>query len=428
MGRKPRFQWTIFCLMIILPFAATTLAKTGRGSRMSLAECLNNAYGNSEKLKTADLAVTEARWQVRQVAAGWWPTLNYQLYRAQNGQSDLEYHADHQGLSLTQNIYTGGKLSASIRQTRLKLDNALEDQRRTKQQLTYDVKQAYYQLWLALQKLTVAQASYDNMEKHFHVVEKKYQEGMVPRLDLLQAEVNWRKLKPDVIAAQNEVALDRSNLAILIGEPDGRTVAIETDSLIRMTPQPIGVTMETALETAYRDRPELRQINNNIHLAQAGVAIARSDYYPKLALSGEYKDDQNDLNPGWNETWYLTLDLSGTIFNGFATRAKVAAAQIGIQKQLSGAKQLKDEIWLKLEQIYQSLDESVEAVKVNQANRDLATESLRLTQIKLDEGLATNTDLLDAQLNVDEAMNGYFQGVCNYLIALANLDLLLGKD
>jgi outer membrane protein len=429
MSHKLRLLWMFLCLSLVLPLGAPGFAAAAQADRFSLADCLQYAYRNSEKLKSAALAVTQSRHELRQATAGWWPTLGYEIYRSNNEQSGIEYNADYKALSLTQNLFTGGKLSAGIKQARLQLANALQDERQVKQQLTYDVKQTYYQMWLALQKLTVAQAAYDNMEKHFHNVEKKYQEGLVPTIDLLQAEVNWRKLKPDVIAAKNEIASYRSNLALLIGKQDGRELTIEVDSLLQITPQPSTVTFEAALEVAYRERPELRQMSNKIEIAKAGVVIARADYYPTLALSDTYKGDRNDLSStGWTDTWALTLDLSGTLFNGFATQANVAAAKTAVQKQLNSEKQLKDNIRLKLEQVFQSLEESIETIEVHQANRDLAKESLRLTQIKLDEGLATNTDLLDAQLDVDEALNGYYQGVCNYLSALAGLDLVLGKD
>jgi outer membrane protein len=430
MSRKLRFLLImILGLSMVLLVSALSFAAEVPKNRFSLTDCLQYAYHNSEKLKSAALAVTQSHQELRQALAGYWPALGYNIYRTQNDQSGIEYNENYQAFSVTQNLFTGGKLSAGVKQARLQLANAREDERQVKQQLTCDVKQAYYQMWLAMQKLTVAQASYDNMEKHFHNVEKKYQEGLVPRIDLLQAEVNWRKLKPDVIAAQNEIASGRSNLALLIGKQDGRELAIEGDSLQQITPQSSAVTFTDALAAAYRERPELRQMQNNIELTKAGVVIARAGYYPTLALSDTYTNDKYDPSSyGNSEIWVLKLDLSGMLFDGLATPAKVAAAKTALQKQLSNEKQLKNEIRLKLEKVFQSLEESIETVEVDRATRDLAEESLRLIQLKRDEGLATNTDLLDAQLDVDEALNGYYNGVCNYLIALANLDLIVGKE
>jgi outer membrane protein TolC len=430
MSRKSRYLWTTMIgLIMVLSVSALSLAAEGPENRYSLADCLQYAYRNSEKLKSAALAVNESRQELRQALAGRWPTLGYELYRTDVEQSGIEYTENYQACSVTQNLFTGGRLSAGIKQARLQLANAREDERQVKQQLTFDVKQAYYQMWLAMQKLTVAQAAYDNMEKHFRNVAKKYQEGLVPRIDLLQAEVNWRKLKPDVIAAKNEIASYRSNLAWLIGKQDGRELAIAGEALLQITPQPSSIIFTEALAAAYRERPEIRQMQNNVELAKAGVVSARAGYYPTLTLSDTYKSDQYDPSAyGGSEVWALTLDLSGTLFDGFATRAKVAAAQAALQKQLSNQKQLKNEIRLKLEQVFQALEESLETIEVNRATRDLARESLRLTQIKLNEGLATSTDLLDAQLDVDEALNGYYNGICNYLLALAGLDLAMGKE
>lgn len=425
MKRKLRFRWVLFGLVVLLQLTAVVcIAENQVKTSLSLDDCLNLAYQNSEKLKTATLNVLKAEHLLRQAQAGILPNLKYNVYTQESDSAAQD--GNWGSLTLSQSLYTGGKLQAGINQARLELANALENERQVKQELTYEVKTAFYQLWLAQQKLKVAEAAYENMEKHFQNTEKKYQEGTISNFDLLQAEVNWKKLRPDVITAQNKVNLSRLNLGVLIGIKSDKSFDIAAETLAHTIPPKPEITLGKGLETAYRDRPEMRQQQNNLEIAKLAVNIAKADYYPTLTASGSYQGSNQDSD--WDKVWALKLDLSGTIFDGKATKAKVAAAEVGVKEQESIELQLRDTIRLALESGLQSLEESWETIKVHHANIDLMQNALRLTQLKLEEGLATTTDLMDAQLDLDETLNDYYSGICNYLTALANLDLVLGKE
>lgn len=432
MGHKLKSSFLIILIGLLFLHVVPGWAEESTTNKYSLEDCLNLAYQNSEEMKTATLKVSKAGYEVKQAEAGFLPSLDYDIYKQDSRAStdNYSYYEDYGALSLNQSLYTGGKLSATLKQARLDLENALEDQRQAKQQLTYDVKEAFYQLWLAMEELKVAQTSYENMEQHFHNTQQKFEEGTVSQYELLEAEVNWKKLKPDVIAAQNEVSLYKLNLGILIGINGNQPLEIEAEAFSEIVLEKIDLTLEKALETAYLERPEMRQQKNEIENAQLEIKIAKANYYPTLALSGSYQGSKSggSSDADWEKVWALKLDLSGTLFNGGETQAKVAAAQKEVQVQLSSEKQLRDTIRLNLEKGLQSLANALETIEANKANIDLAKEALRLTQIQLEEGMATTTDLMDAQLDVDEALDGYYEGLNVYLTALANLDLLLGKD
>jgi outer membrane protein len=414
----------IWLMALFLFTAVCCLAAEQNQPQYSLENCLQLAYQNSEALKTATLNAEKAQHSLKQAEAGLKPSLTYDVYGQESSSDSLQDY--YGGLTLNQSLYTGGKLGASIKQAQLDLANAREDERQAKQQLTYDVKAAFYQLWLANQKLIVAQAAYANMEKHYHNTEKKYQEGAVSPYDLLQAEVNWKKLKPDVISAQNSVKLRRLKLGVLIGVKSDSNFTIAADTIVKTVPEQTTVTVAKGLATAYQDRPEMRQKQNSLESAKLAVTIAKAGYYPTVAASGSYKATGDD--PDWDKVWALKLDLSGTIFDGNETKAKVAAAEVAVKVAESSCVQLKDTIRLALESGLQTLEESTETVAAHQANIALTQNALKLTQYKLEEGLATTTDLMDAQLDLDETLNDYYSGICNYLTARANLDLILGKD
>jgi len=81
-----------------------------------------------------------------------------------------------------------------------------------------------------------------------------------------------------------------------------------------------------------------------------------------------------------------------------------------------------------VDQVLKKLEENREVILANQANITLAEEALKLTEIRFQSGMATTMDVIDAQLALDQALNGYYGGVYAYLTTLAQLDLAIGKD
>jgi outer membrane protein len=424
--RKLSLKWVIcgFAALLQLTTAAPSFAATKITREFSLDQCLKLVYQNSEALKTVSLQVTQAQYSLKQAQAELAPSLNYDVY---GQKSDRDAANDYYGgLTLSQTIYAGGKIKAGLAEARLELANAVEDERRVKQELTYNVKAAFYQLWLAGQKLQVVQGSCQKMKRHFHNYEQKYQEGTISHYDLLQAEVNWKKLLPDVITAKNDVNSARLDLGVLIGVKSDFTIAAER--LAAIVPEKTAVTLEKGLETAYRDRPEMRQQQNKLAIAALDLKIAKGDYYPTITASGSYQSSSEDLGTDWDQVYALKLDLSGTLFNGNKTKAKVDAAAVGIKVAESGERQLRDTMRVALENGLQTLEESVATVTAHQANIALMENALKLTQAKLEEGLADSTDLMDAQVDLDETLDDYYSAITDYLTAAAKLDLLLGKD
>ncbi|HEX7715607.1 MAG TPA: TolC family protein, partial [Bacillota bacterium] len=318
----------------------------------------------------------------------------------------------------------------SLKLARLKLASAVEDERKAKQQLTYSVKEAYYRLWLAEKMQGVAKSSYDNMERHYQRINSLYKAGTASRFDLLQAQVKWDNQKPSVIKAENGVKLARLSLATIIGIEPNREFQVEYDPSRLQLPEKVELSAQVVAEEAYQQRPELHQMQQLVEVAKANEALAKAGYLPNVALSYNYslQGGSDIFLKNASNTVTLGVSLSGVAFDGFATPARVKSASENLELTRINEVNIKNQIRLETEQALQSLEESLETIRANQANIDLAQESLKMTQARFAAGMATTMDITDAQLVLDQASNGYYQGVSSYLTALAKLDLVAGKD
>jgi outer membrane protein TolC len=416
---------------------------------LTLANCLEIGYANSQDLELAEKNMNVAQEGVRQAAGSFWPTLNYALnYQKANAGSvtyvplstnssgwtwqtiDIPDHSYSGTLSLKLPLYSGGKLTGSLKVALLKLASAREDERAAKQKLTYNIKAAFYSLWLTEQELKVAQGSYDNLKQHFEQVEKYYQVGSKSKYELLKAEVAWKKQQPTVIAAESSVINAKLNLATLIGMGKDQDLAIRYDDSLLQVPDQITLTLQPLLEQAYQSRPEIHQAIQNTQIAKLNTKIAKAGYKPTLSLSGTYGNDGTSSSPNdWNdETWTLSVGLNGLLFDGPTTLSKIKEAKTNEQIAAIKDSKTRDSIRQDVQTVLQGLKEDLSSINSNQANIDLAKESLRMTEIRFEAGMNTTLDVKDAQLSLDEAADGYYEGVSAYLTASAKLDYVLGKD
>lgn len=400
---------------------------------LTLDQCLTLAYQNSKQLKIATKSVEIAQEGVRVAEAGLWPTVGYTLaavkYEKGTVSTGFSTEVSQGSISVSQNLYTGGMTVSSIKLAKLGLNSALEDQRKAKQQLILDVKSAYYQVWLAGQLVVVQQASYDNLAKHYQQIKNFYQVGTKSRYDLLQAEVQYQGLKPQLIQAENNLVIAKLGLATTIGIDKERQFLISDDPSKIQLPKSVELALQDMLDQAYKDRPELRQLKMVNEINKLKTDIAYAGYKPKVKLTGSYEGEGVDYNPSnWDKSWSLTLGIGGNFFDGFKTPAEVAQAKDTEDKSILNESYIRDNIRLGVQKSLQDLKGDLETIFASQNNIELSKENLRLTQARFNAGMATTMDIMDAELALDKASNNYYIGVSAYLTALAQLDLSVGKD
>ena len=190
----------VFVVVMMIPpvrtLAADNLQATKQPEILSLEQCLTMAFQNNKGIQEKEKQVAIAEEAVKEAKAGFWPTLNYQAAREESDVTKFQIgkaYEDHQfaaGISATLPLYTGGMLRNNLKLAKIQLEIAKEDLRKAKQQLTYDVKQAFYNIWLAEKAVQVQEASYHNLDQHVNRVRIRYNAETASKLDLMRAQVH----------------------------------------------------------------------------------------------------------------------------------------------------------------------------------------------------------------------------------------------
>jgi outer membrane protein len=433
---------TLF-LLLVTTFMITSvcLAADNTASAplaLTLEKCLELAAANNQDLKATTQNLVIAKEKVKIAEGGLLPSADYQFGYTKLDDKPVVMRepvfikGDDQSfsgkLSATYPLYTGGKLQNAVKISLIELEMARADEAKARQKLTCDVKDAFYKIWLAEEQLKVAQSSYQNLNRHVDQVEKHYKAGATSKFELLRAEVQRDTLKPQVIKAENGVSLAKLALATLIGLKKEQPFAVDFDIHKVALPDSPAVSFDDSLNRAYSNRPELKQVQFGAEAAKVQEDLAEAHNKPNVSLVGTYDGNGSELNPGsWDRKLSLSIAVQGNFYKG-TNKPEINKAKAQTELYVIKEAGLKDAIRLEVDQVLQSLKESLETAKANQANIELAKESLRLTEVRFDAGMATTMDIMDSQLALDKALTGYYSNLADYLAAQAKLALVTGQE
>jgi outer membrane protein len=434
--QKLKSLFALILMVLSLPVLAAENNQTTATApaRLSLEQSLDLALQNNKQIQAQEKEVTIAKAAVKEAEAGFGVTLDYQAKRDQSDLPQYEVVGVYKkteivgAITATKPLYTGGVLQNNLKLTKLQLAAARETARKTRQQLLYDAKQAYYNVWLAKQLLQVQQASYHNLDQHLIRMQSRYRAEVASRLDVIRAQTQRDTLKPKVINAQNQLALAKLQLATLIGYPAEQVFEVRDEANQANIPEAVTQTLAHVLDQAYQERPELQQLKYLAESNQVLTAMKEASYRPNVAVSAGYGGIQEDFHEGdWTGAWMLTFSVGGKIYDR-AIQAKIDQAKGKEEVTALQIADTRDQIRLEAEQSLQNLATAIANTRASQASIHLARETLRMTQIRVDNGMATTMDIMDAQLALDQALTGYYQGIVAYLSAEAKLNLVMGKD
>ncbi len=326
-------------------------------------------------------------------------------------------------VELTMPLFTGGKLSAAYRATKMGIEAAKDRSAFAEGSVVKGATEAFYGSLLAGQAVQVMQESVKTAEAHLNQVEAMYKQGLVLDSDLLRMRVFESDMKQQESsrAADEEVA--RSYLGYAMGTTND--VRPEGDMVPPESPLP---SLQSALQAAMAKRGDLLASQIQARQAGEGVKMARADYLPQVGLMASYEQDtERWTNAAWGDNWMLGVQLRIPLFDGGARAGRLLSAksqEIQAQKALLDQQQKAQ---LEVKSAWLRARAAAQRVAVTTESEAQARENQRIVALRYKEGLATITDLLDADTTVTAAALTRAQAVHDELVERAHLAWAMGE-
>jgi|SRR5690554_5823197 len=330
------------------------------------------------------------------------------------------------GVSLNQNlfdysVFTGLKAAKTSREF-YHINEQL-----TQEHIIEAVAKNYYQIFITKQKLETVKQTMENTAKVRQTVQGLFDNGLARKIDLDRIKVTLVNLNAAMQQLQNAVAIQENSLKFLIG--------MEIATPIELVEEKIEIT-PVLLETPnVKQLTQFQLLETQKQLLQYNKQAIKGAHYPTLALSGNYSyQGLGDTFPlggktsdgvYWTDYSSVGLHLNIPIFSGFGTRSRVRMAQNQLDVLEEDMKDVELALNLTFENAKTQINNSVITVESQEENVTLAQEVLDNTENNYLNGLATLTDLIEAENALAEAKNNYSNALLEYKVA--EIELMKSK-
>jgi outer membrane protein TolC len=230
----------------------------------------------------------------------------------------------------------------------------------------------YLQSLAAAARVQSAQAQLQTAQAIFDQATRLKESGIVAGIEVLRAEVQLGTDKQRVTAVENELQKTKLQLARVIGLPPGQAFTLSEDIPFAPFPE---ITLEQALERAYKSRPDYLAAQERVAAAESERSAAAGEWLPSLKVNADY--GRIGLTPADSEATYsLAGVLSIPIFNGGRTKGRIIQADSDLRARQSELADLKAGIDYDIRSAFLDLNSSTEQLEVATRSRDLAGQQL----------------------------------------------------
>ena len=327
-------------------------------------------------------------------------------------------------VSLQQPLFTGFRISSTIRVAELSAQAAMLDHANDSMDLALNIVGAYWTLHQAREVERFAAENVVRLEQYSRDTDRLLTAGAATRNDVLRIQVQLSNARLGLIDAQNDARLAAMNLNILLGRPVDMPVNLVSK------PGAAGEGVRPGLgalnERALNHRGDLQAFRSRVEASRAGVRAAESGWWPQIALFGNayYARPNARYMPARDEfkgTWDIGVVLSMDLWNWGQTARQADQAEATLKQNELLKSQMEEAVSLEVHRAHLLLTRADARVEVASLAVRQAEEQSRMTEDKYKNGLATSADLLDAQVALYQAKTTFSGAQVEQEIALARL-------
>jgi len=332
-------------------------------------------------------------------------------------------------VEVRQPLFAGGGILANYQVNRIGLEAARQEERTAVHDLILDVQTAYLNISKAEKLREVAWQSLARLMAHREMTRNFYEVGMVPRNDLLSAEVELANGHQALLRAENGVAMAKAKFNTLLRRTMDTQVSVEDIPAYT----PYDKEFNDCLKTALDKRTEIKTYNFRVEQARKSVQVARSEYYPTVSFVGNYSryGDEPRVEGSLyqdTESWYVMAMANWNFWEWGKTKNRVDAS-LSKERQVNDAlENIRDSIALDLKNAWLLLKEAEQQISVTRQAVAQAEENYRITSERYREQVSTATDVIDAQTLLTRANSDSTQALSDYQIQLARLKRAMGLN
>lgn len=326
------------------------------------------------------------------------------------------------GVRLNQPIDISGVIHAGTKAAHYGEQAAQMGVKRTYNDVILQTKIAYYNVLRNEELLLAAEEAMKNAEIRLKTAQALVETGISSKVDITRAEAGVSAAKQQVITAQNGVQISKSSLNDIIGYDINTPIELQKVDISTME---IG-TYEICLDEALSNRPEVAISSLNTSASQQRYKVAKRGMSPSLAFSAVGQIDDAYHVPE-DRSITVALGLTIPLSDGGETAGRKEQAAADIQASRIQEDDIKSLVALQVKNAYVHVQNADEKLATANKEFEQAAETLRLSQARYEEGMASQVELSDAELIYTQAQTNVANAHFELLSSRSELDRALGR-
>ena len=435
--------------LLMLMGVALSGAAFAQPQELTLKEALNYALKNSVSIKQARLDIEAGKYTTSETRAQALPqinavgTLTDNLILQQSALPGELMGRPGETILVTFGTKWNSAAQVQLNQqlfnqqvfTGLKAAKAGEDfynlsAELTEENLLQQVATAYYQVLVNREQIAVIDSNIKSIQSTQNIVSTQYENGLAKKIDLDRVKVSLTNLTNQRSQLTDGVTQQENMLKFYMGMPISSEIVIPEVELSNLATDISSMTDNINAEEMLQYKvlaknKELLEFQKKAYQAEYLPSLSLNANYVYSGLSNEFDLYKRNSTANWFDASAVGLTLNIPIFDGFARRSRVNKADVDIRKINEDLRNTKQSINLAYDNAKIQIRNAISTIDSQNENKQLAQEIYFSTQNNYRNGLASLTDLLDAENSLTEAQNSYNQALLNY--KLAEIQLIKSK-
>lgn len=338
-------------------------------------------------------------------------------------------------LSLTQPIFVSSLFPGLAIAQKGRLI-AEEELRKNMIDVSYNVTSAYYMVLSYKKYIEVCEESLKLAKSHESQVNAMLNSGVSTKADLLRSQVQVANSEIALTKAINSLELAKCTFNNTLGRPVSTEVILSDNVAINLDEISLKIPelpkFEDLLDIAFQYRPDWKQFELSMQIAEDNVNLSRTGYIPSVVLAAQSGDRISSYNysPLYNidvKSWSIAGIASWTIFDGLQIANKVREANENLEAQKANEKQVRDSITLEIKDAYLSVKNAVDTIAPAKKAVQFAQEGYKVSNLRYNSGVGTNIEVIDAQAALTQAKTNYIRNLFDIETARAKLKKVIGE-
>jgi outer membrane protein TolC len=351
-----------------------------------------------------------------------------------SGVNDLPFgqaNAYQFGLTFSQNLFTGGRISAQRRAANASRQSADINLTAARAQLMIDVAGAYYDAVLADRLVAIADSTLAQDERTLSQVRLANNVGNAAEFDLLRAQVTRSNQLPVVIQQRANRSIAYLRLKQLLQLPLDDSVELTTElGDTTLTPGTrLASLISTTPDTATLARAPVRQARSAVEVQRNQLTVAHAERIPSITLSSDYSRvgyPRNGL-PGWSDfrtNWTVTATVQVPIFNGGMIHGDELTAEANLREARATYQQTQQLAALDTRNAIALLQAAQASWQASSGTVGQAVKAYNIAEVRYREGISTQTELADSRLLLQQSQANRAQAARDLQVARLRLALI----